>query len=112
MSKKEIYAFLEQCRNDKGLGEEVRRLAEEGKTDNDLLRIAAREGFTFTADEFVGAFKKGRGKATSQSQELSDEVLTRVSGGGAPYGECWRCKYPGINCSVCIAYEIITSPWK
>lgn len=104
MSEKEVYAFMEQCRNDKLLGEEVRRLSNEGGKEDALVKIAAREGFTFTTGEFTAAVKKGRGKATSQTQELSDEALDQVSGGAKK--SCKGCLDKGpIYCwLVCLLF--------
>ncbi|MGI6712391.1 MAG: Nif11-like leader peptide family RiPP precursor [Bacillota bacterium] len=97
MSGKDIYAFLERCKNDEGFREEVTRLAEKGKKGDAMLEIAAREGFTFTAEEFAAAAKKEREQAKSQSQELSDEFLANVSGGTYD---------PDEYCVDCCFYEL------
>ncbi|MGI6712392.1 MAG: Nif11 family protein [Bacillota bacterium] len=113
MAEKDVYAFLERYKNDAGFREEVMRLgekvrlAEEGKKSDAMLEFVAREGFTFTAEEFAAAAKKECEQAKSQSQELSDEFLANVSEGvlfgcgfcpgkwilgcpgGLPWGDCY-----------------------
>ena len=73
MSEEQLKAFLDKVKSDTSLREKLK-----GSSDVDaVVAIAKSAGFVISADEIK--------TAQSASQELSDEELEGVAGGGGGY---------------------------
>ena len=76
MSIESAKAFLERVKNDEDL---IKKLSDNNLSGEERLNIAKAEGFEFTKDEILKV-----------REELSDDELEKVAGGGA-----WKC-HPGL----------------
>ena len=90
----QIKAFIEKAKNDSGLMAKLDELgANDAKTD-EVIKIAAEYGVTLTAadvDELRNTVKKG--------DELSEEELNGVSGGGLPASGLTENRYDTTECA-------------
>ncbi len=79
MSVQNATAFLEKVDADSALKERINALGT-GASLDDVLDIAATNGFNFNVDELVAAGKT-RAEANGMNAELSEEDLEGVAGG-------------------------------
>jgi predicted ribosomally synthesized peptide with nif11-like leader len=81
MAKDSIAAFLDTLDGSIDLREELGAALEGLDTQaSAVVEVASRHGFEFTEDEFNGVLEV---VSRSQGQELSDDELEAVAGGGA-----------------------------
>ena len=83
MSEEQLKAFLEAVKADTGLQEKLK-----AATDNDAVAAIAKDaGFSISAEDLKNA----------PQEELSDEELEGVAGGGPNTGTCIMSIFPCGN---------------
>ena len=80
MSAEATRGFLQKIASDARYRENVERAIHEKRDPNSILRLAAKEGYDFTAEELAQTLNASNG-------ELNDRELASVSGGFNPQPE-------------------------
>ena len=84
MSAEATRGFLQKIASDARYRENVERaIKEKPNQPNAILRLAAKEGYDFTAEELAQTLKT----STNDKGELNDRELASVSGGFNPQPE-------------------------
>jgi predicted ribosomally synthesized peptide with nif11-like leader len=78
MSNQNVLDFFTQVENDSTLKQKVQAASQK----DDVLKLAQESGYSFTAEDFKAFVEK------SQSNELNEEELEAIAGGG--FGAIWR----------------------
>ncbi|MBQ9317331.1 MAG: Nif11-like leader peptide family RiPP precursor [Atopobiaceae bacterium] len=100
MAKQAAREFLAACTADSKIEEAVNNLPEEERDSFEaIVRLAAGWGYEFTPEELAEAFaeKAKDVRASLEGQELSDEELEQVAGGGER-AECSSDFNPKDSC--------------
>ena len=66
MSRKNVFAFMEHCKTDDALNLEARKLLALGDHTLGFVRLAEKQGFTFTVEEWMDCVMHMYGRPTQE----------------------------------------------
>ena len=96
----QIKAFFEKAKTDNELMAKLNELGEKEAQEEEIIRLAAENGFTITAEEIEQA------RNTQLTGELSEEELDKVAGGSLTQNR-WnpeKCKEYGRTYHNCYGF--------